>query len=233
MCRCHWRTLSDVAREYGVPYTTLERWFYFYAPEQLVEEEAQHICVDEFAIRKGHSYATSVLNAETGRILAIASVLSKVTGNIKAVASDFAPAVANAIQSVFQEAVHVLDRFHLIQFFTEALRRRRRYLNEAKKHHKVRFIDRCLARRPRNLTEEERGFIVQCGVVSKIVKTLIAREKALLDTILSPLSNGIMEGTNNEIKLIKRRGFGYRNDSHFFLRLRLETGVDFVTPNFR
>ncbi|MEE1131288.1 MAG: transposase, partial [Caryophanon sp.] len=33
-----------------------------------------------------------------------------------------------------------------------------------------------------------------------------------------------MEGTNNKIKLIKRRGFGYRNDDHLFLRLRLETG---------
>jgi len=38
---------------------------------------------------------------------------------------------------------------------------------------------------------------------------LIAREQALLDTIVSPLSNGIMEGTNNKIKLIKKRGFGY------------------------
>ncbi|WP_435406653.1 transposase [Niallia hominis] len=48
-----------------------------------------------------------------------------------------------------------------------------------------------------------------CDAVSKIAKTLIAREQALLDTIVSPLSNGIMEGTNNKIKLIKKRGFGY------------------------
>ncbi|WP_243292009.1 transposase, partial [Bacillus sp. FJAT-47783] len=30
--------------------------------------------------------------------------------------------------------------------------------------------------------------------------------------------------TNNKIKLIKRRGYGYRNDKHLFLRIRLETG---------
>jgi len=53
---------------------------------------------------------------------------------------------------------------------------------------------------------------------------LITREEALLDTIISPLSNGIMEGTNNKIKLIKRHGFGYRNEDRLFLRLRLETG---------
>ncbi|WP_353051137.1 transposase [Lysinibacillus pakistanensis] len=33
-----------------------------------------------------------------------------------------------------------------------------------------------------------------------------------------------MEGTNNKIKLIKRRGFSYQNEDRFFLRLRLETG---------
>lgn len=276
--RCHGRSIADVAREYELPYTTVERWFYTYAHEQLVEESAQHICVDEFALRKGHNYATSVLNAETGRILAIVphrdqdaieAVLKKVTGTIQTVISDFAPAMAGVIQAVYPAAIHVLDRFHLVQFFTDAQQRRRRFLGEAKKHYKARFIDRCLARKPEELTAEERGFVQQwlledfhtkhiyealnhmryvlkattstqakrrlkewltryqmhtCGVVAKIAKTVRLREEAMIETIYSPFSNGIMEGTNNKIKLIKRRGFGYRNDAHLFLRLRLETG---------
>lgn len=171
--------------------------------------------------------------------------------------------MAGAIKSVFPTAIHVLDRFHLVQLFTDALQRRRRYLNDAKKHHKSRFIDRCLVRKP----EEERGFVREwlredyhtqhiyqslnhmryvlkatteiqekkrlkawlkryqfhtSGVVSKIAKTVIAHEKAMINTINSPFSNGIMEGTNNKIKLIKRHGFGYRNDDRLFLRF--ETG---------
>ena len=58
-------------REYALPYTTVERWYYTYAPDTLVEERAKHICVHEFALGKGHNYATSVLNAEIGRMLAI------------------------------------------------------------------------------------------------------------------------------------------------------------------
>lgn len=243
-----------------------------------MDEKATHICVDEFALRKGHNYATSVLNAQTGCILAIVShrdqeaiedVLKQVTGKIRTVISDFAPAMVGAIQSVFPAATHVLDRFHLIQFFTSAQQRRRRFLNEAKKHYKARFIDRCLARKREELTEEERGFVRQwleedfqtkhiyealnhmryvlksrtitqarrrlkewfsryqfhlSSAVSKIAKTVRLRENAMLETIYSPFSNGIMEGTNNKIKLIKRRGFGYRNEAHLFLRLRLETG---------
>ena len=183
--------------------------------------------------------------------------------------SDLAPAMAKAIGIVFPQAIHVLDRFHIVQFFTDALQRRRRYFGEAKKHHTSRFINRCLASQPPALTQEERGFVAQwltedehirhiyqavqhiryvfksttstqakrrladwikryqfhvCGAVAKIVKSFVLREKAMLDTIVSPLSNGIMEGTNNKIKLIKRRGFGYRNDDHLFLRIRLETG---------
>ncbi|MER1987414.1 MAG: helix-turn-helix domain-containing protein [Solibacillus sp.] len=49
--RCHSRSIGDVAREYKLPYTTVERWFYKYAPDQLVEETAQHMCVDEFALQ--------------------------------------------------------------------------------------------------------------------------------------------------------------------------------------
>lgn len=274
---CHGRSIAEVAQEYEMPYTTVERWFYLYAPDQLVEEEAQHIGVDEFALRKGHNYATSVLNAVRGRILAIMpqrdqdvieAVLAKVTGKIQTVISDFTPAMVGAIQAVYPHAIHVLDRFHLIQFFTDAQQHRRRYLVEAKKQHKSRFIDRCLARNPAQLTTEERAFVQAwlqedfhskhiyqalnqmcyvlkaviptqakrrlkdwltryqlhpCGVVAKIAKTVILREKEMLETILSPFSNGIIEGTNNKIKLIKRRGFGYRNDDHLFLRLRLET----------
>ncbi|MGR5863477.1 transposase [Bacillus pacificus] len=69
--RCKGRALSDVACEYNLPYTTVERWFYWYAPEQFHDEIATRICVDEFAIRKGHTYATSVLNADTGHVLTV------------------------------------------------------------------------------------------------------------------------------------------------------------------
>ncbi|MDI3236512.1 transposase, partial [Exiguobacterium antarcticum] len=95
--------------------------------------QATHILVDEFATRKGHHYATIVLDAKTGRLLsivpgrdvsAITAALQGVLGDVRSVVSDFAPAMAKATTRVFPNAAHVLDRFHLIQFFTDALRRR-------------------------------------------------------------------------------------------------------------
>lgn len=162
--RCHGRTISDVAREYELPYTTFERWFYQCASAE-VEKHTKHILVDEFATRKGHHYATIVLDAKTGRLLsvvpgrdasAITAALQGVPGDVRSVVSDFAPAMAKAVTSVFLDATHVLDRFHLIQFFTDALRRRRRFLNETKRHHHIRVIDRALACRPEMLALEDR-----------------------------------------------------------------------------
>lgn len=163
--------------------------------------ETTYICVDEFALRKEHNYATSVLNAQNGRILAIEDVLKQMTGKIRAVISDFAPTMVGAIQSVFLAATHMLDHFHLIQFFTTAQQRRRR-------------LKEWFSRYQFHLS----------SAFSIIAKTVRLWENAMLKTIYSPFSNGIMEGMNNKIKLIKRCGFGYRNEAHLFLRLRLETG---------
>ncbi|MFT8319744.1 MAG: transposase [Bacillus sp. (in: firmicutes)] len=100
-----------------------------------------------------------------------------------------------------------------------------KYIYQALNHIRYVFKATTMIQAKRRLKEWFKRYQFHvCGAVSKIAKTLIAREQALLDTIVSPLSNGIMEGTNNKIKLIKRRGFGYRNDAHLFLRLRLKTG---------
>ncbi len=275
--RCHGRTISDVAREYELPYTTVERWFYQYASAE-IKKHTKHILVDEFATRKGHHYATIVLDAKNGRLLSvvpgrdvasITAALQGVLGDVRSVVSDFAPAMAKAVTSVFPDATHVLDRFHLIQFFTDALRRRRRFLNEARRHHHVRVIDRALACRPEVLALEDREvarsclledsftrnlyqglqhirYVLKatcdmqanrrltdwlerfqfhpCGPLAKIAKAISGRKEAMRQTIVSALSNGKMEGTNNKIKLIKRRAYGYRNLERFFLRLRLELG---------
>ncbi len=34
-----------------------------------------------------------------------------------------------------------------------------------------------------------------------------------------PLTNGMVEGKNNRVKVLKRRAYGYRNDRTFSLRI--------------
>lgn len=35
-----------------------------------------------------------------------------------------------------------------------------------------------------------------------------------------PLHTSVLEGINNKIKVIKRMAYGFRDDAHFFLKIR-------------
>lgn len=58
--------------------------------------------------------------------------------------------------------------------------------------------------------------------LTKFVKTLRNWWEVILHYFHERLTSGFVEGMNNKIKLIKRRGFGYRNFEHFRLRVLVE-----------
>jgi transposase len=43
--------------------------------------------------------------------------------------------------------------------------------------------------------------------------------EVILNYFLARLNSGFVEGLNNKLKLIKRRAFGFRNFTHFRLRV--------------
>ncbi|WP_308807116.1 transposase [Thermaerobacillus caldiproteolyticus] len=53
------------------------------------------------------------------------------------------------------------------------------------------------------------------------IATRCCFSEEVLSCVVFPYLNRVMEGTNNKIKLIKRRGLGYRNIQRFTLRVRL------------
>jgi transposase len=57
------------------------------------------------------------------------------------------------------------------------------------------------------------------------LKTLDNWGQQILNYFNHRTSQGFVEGMNNRIKLIMRRGFGYRNFDHFSLRILIECGL--------
>ncbi|KIQ95312.1 Transposase [Anoxybacillus thermarum] len=278
---CIGTSIQAVARMLKLPYTTVERWFYIHAPSFLSNDiQPKAVCVDEFAFRKGHDYGVAVMDAETGEVYAIETgkneeaigrALAHVSRSVQFVVSDLTPAMKKSIQGVCPEATHVVDYFHVIQLFTDALERCRKYVDKwGYKRENVRYVCRLLSQCPEKLMEEERQIVREwckesddlksvyrsfqhfryvskskdeqqakrrleawmhrysfcpCSVVRAIAKSLVKRTDEIISCMLSPYSNGKMEGTNNKIKLIKRRGYGYRNIQRFALRVRLETAT--------
>ena len=92
------------------------------------------LLVDETSIRKRHRYVTVIVNADTGRTLAMIphrntaalSVFGARQGHrwckgVKVVVSDGSKAYKAAIDVRLGHARHVLDRFHVIRWFSAGL----------------------------------------------------------------------------------------------------------------
>ena len=53
----------------------------------------------------------------------------------------------------------------------------------------------------------------------KVANTLMARRTGILAWYDAPVTNAMLEGINNKIKVMKRRAYGYRDDEYFTLLL--------------
>jgi transposase len=83
------------------------------------------------------------------------------------------------------------------------------------------------AEEPTSAAKRLEGWIAeveQSGLdqVTKFVTTLRRWWDVIVYYFHERLTSGFVEGMNNKIKLIKRRGFGYRNFEHFCLRVLCE-----------
>ena len=137
-------------------------------------EHVTALGVDEIAWAKGHTYLTLVydIGGETKRLLAVAeerteaslrscldSLGETVCLGVKYVCSDMWKAYLKVIAERLGQAVHVLDRFHVMQKFSKALDEVR--AEEAKQlvqdgYEPVLKKSRwCLLKRPKNLTDKQ------------------------------------------------------------------------------
>ena len=100
----------------------------------------RYIAVDEFAIRKGHTYMTVVMDLEQGAILYAAEGrdaqalvpflrrLKRSRAKLEAVAIDMSQAYRNAVKEVFPQLAVVHDAYHVVALANKAVDDTRRDL---------------------------------------------------------------------------------------------------------
>ncbi|WP_230937591.1 transposase [Streptococcus gallolyticus] len=67
--------------------------------------------------------------------------------------------------------------------------------------------------------EKQRGLSAK---MDQALKTFRQSERAIVNALSYDYSNGLVEGINNKIKVIKRTAYGYRNFSNFRNRIFIE-----------
>ena len=130
-------TIRAVVRLHGVGWTVINKLLRFWSG-LIVERRRSRRCrvllVDETSMRKGHRYVTVIASGDTGHTLAMVEHRSSaaLTGflmsqphrwrrGVKVVVTDGSAAYKASIDACLPHARHVLDRFHVIRWFTAGL----------------------------------------------------------------------------------------------------------------
>ncbi len=134
-------TIQDVARHLGVSWDVIKDMQKRHLQRRFRRIRLKHlkqIAIDEIHIGKGHRYLTVVLDLASGAVVFIGKGkgvaalkpfwkrLRASGAKVQAVASDMAPAYLLAVAQNLPDAVHVLDRFHVMKLYNDKLSELRR-----------------------------------------------------------------------------------------------------------
>ena len=124
----------ELARRYGLSARTVFRWTFERSRGGRPRRLGRVIGIDEYARRKGHRYNTAIVDLDKGRPVAtfkgrraeevIAWFKHRPQAEldrVEVVVLDMSKTYASAIQELFGETVHVIDRFHVVQLAVDAL----------------------------------------------------------------------------------------------------------------
>jgi transposase len=142
---CAHMTIAAVAMHLGVSWDVIKEIQKRHLQRRFKRIRLRHltqIAIDEIAVGRGHRYLTLVLDLVSGAVVFIgegkgaAALLPfwkrlRASGaKVQAVASDMSAAYLLAIAENLPDAVHVLDRFHVMKLFNEKLSELRRQIQQ-------------------------------------------------------------------------------------------------------
>lgn len=137
----HWMTISGVAKVLGVGWDLIKDLHKEYLQKRYKSpplKDLKYIAIDEFSIRKGHSYMSIFVDLETGRILHAVEgksgqdiepfirLLSRKAKNLEAIAMDMSTGFASAVQSHLPDIAIVFDHYHVSALINKAIDELRR-----------------------------------------------------------------------------------------------------------
>lgn len=140
---CQFATIHHVAILLAMGWDSVKEIYQGHLERRLAQRkltDVRYIAVDEFAIRRGHTYMTVVMDLEQGAILYAAEGrdakalvpflrrLKRSRAKLEAVAIDMSQAYLNAVREVFPQLAVVHDAYHVVALANKAVDQTRRDL---------------------------------------------------------------------------------------------------------
>lgn len=168
------QSFYSLAAELNIGCKTLERMFYKRVESEVNIKEnwskVRHLGIDEISNRKGRgNYCCVLTNLETGEEIDILpdrkfetiQAYFKKLGlencpQIELICSDMWDAYANVAKTIFPNAIHVIDRYHVVKLLNEGLdNARKEARREMKDCEELKHIKWALFKRIEDCSEEE------------------------------------------------------------------------------
>lgn len=201
-------TVTRAARQMDTPSTTVERVYKKWLKEESARIQAECLAgaqtnqrlvlgIDDFAIRKGHTYNTGLHDLRGNALLDVIPGRTTeelhtyyrnnpVLGTLKpvAVVMDLARCYHTFIKEVYPNAVRIADRFHVNRYVTEALQTVRKEVQHtlsprARKQLKQQF--RVLGKRQDDLTDKEQMVLTELLRYSNLLRTVYKWKEAFIE----------------------------------------------------
>lgn len=244
----HWieetHNVEAVARQLGVYAQRLWHVFNHYTSQALSARErgaASRVGLDETSRRKGHEYITLFVNMDTAEILDIqdgkdASTIERFARgyahaeHVEAISMDMSPAFIKGVAAHLPEATPTYDRFHVVRAIKRKVKELERCL-KANKADALGYFRLWFARLYQQSDPAEMAallaFLIDLAFaegLKKIERSLKAHFEGIVAYARTGLTNGLLEGINNKIQLIKRTARGYKDTETFKRMIYLSFG---------
>lgn len=198
-------------------------------------EPCKSLGIDETSTKKGHNYITTFVDMETGKILEITDDRSSQAiidffdmhpnpTVVEEISMDMSPAFAKGVKECFPHVQPTYDKWHVWKVVFK-------HLDKMFKKHKkspqileqlhffIEEFERFYAQNDYEAANAQLAFLTDflADIDSKnsLSKSLKKHAQGILQYIKSKLTNGLLEGINSKIQLIKRKARGFRYVDNF------------------
>jgi transposase len=229
---------QKVARQLSI-YTQRVEQIYHHYTQELNEnapiEGATKIGIDETSTKKGHHYITTFVDLDTKKIIAIEDGKSGTTieqvalqhpnsSAVSEISIDMSPAFISAATEYFPNAAITFDKWHVIKLLYKHLDNLKTTSIYDSLVLNVEKIESFF--KNQQIEEAKAQLLFMADFANEIKpkngfsKTIYRHFEGIVNYFSSKLTNGILEGINSTIQVIKRVARGFRYTHNFKKMIR-------------
>lgn len=223
-------------------------WDIFYAytnVEQPILQTPTQVGIDETSTHKGHEYITLFVDMDSAQIIdieqgrdseAVKQFALKLPApqEVKQISIDMSPAFIKGVKDYLPNAEITFDKFHVVKHLNDTIDEL-----EAKNFDLWQWHRHLLSKLWHQPDAESAAaflcfwsdFAKENLNGEKIAKSINAHFNGIINYFNTKLTNGLLEGINNKVQLIKRTARGYRYKNNFATMIRFCFG-SLILANF-